>query len=308
MDMKHWMAAAMTAAVATAAWAGPFNPADVPAEAAWFAHVDVDQLKATQVGKSVMEQLTTGEADKKFAALQAVFNFDPRKDLSGLTVCGTGNKSYALLRGKFDAERLVTLLRANEAYQATTQEGYTVHSWLDENKAKKKGPDKARMFGAFHASGAIVISEEAGVLTHALAVLDGKKPASAFKAPTPSGTVPFMVGTVSDLSGTDPKNAVLKLARGGTVILGEDGDRVKGRLAIETTDSATASNLLKVAEGMRSALLLNTEKDPRAAKLAGSASVALEGQTVSVQLDFPASEIAQAIREEAAKKQEKKAE
>lgn len=306
--MKHWMAAAMTAAVATATWAGPFNPADVPAEATWFAHVDVDQLKATQVGKSVMEQLTTGEADKKFAALQAVFNFDPRKDLSGLTVCGSGKKSFALIRGRFDAERLVTLLRANDGYESATHEGYTVHSWLDENKAKKKGPDKARMFGAFHAGGAIVISEQADVLGLALAVLDGKKPASSFKAPAPSGIVPFMVGMVSDLSGTDPKNAVLKLARGGTVVLGEADDRVKGRMAIETADAATATNLLKVAEGMRSALLLNTDKDPRAAKLAGSATAALEGQTVSVQLDFPASEIAQAIREEAAKKQEKKAE
>lgn len=305
--MKRWI---MTAAAvsAAAAWAGPFNPADVPAEAAWFAHVDVDQLKATQVGKSVLEQLTTGEADKKFAALHAVFNFDPRKDLAGLTVCGTGDKSYALLRGKFDAERLVTLLRANDGYQSATHEGYTVHSWLDENKAKKKGPDKARMFGAFHPGGAVVISEQAAVLGHALALLDGKKPSAAFKAPASPGFVPFMVGTVSDLSGTDPKNAILKLARGGMVLLGEDGDRVKGRMSIETADSATASNLLKVAEGMRSALLLNTEKDPRAARLAGSASVALEGQTVSVQLDFPAAEIAQAIREEAAKKQGKKPE
>ena len=306
--MKRWMTVVMAAAVTTSVRAAPFNPADVPAEVKWFAHVDVDQLKATQVGKAMLEQLTTDEANKKLAALQAVFGFDPRKDLFGLTVCGVGGRSAAVVRGRFDAERLVTLLRANDGYEEITHEGYAIHSWVDGDKAKKKGRDKARMFGAFHASGAAVLSEQADTVGHVLAVLDGKKPATEARPPAAGDGPQVLVGAVEDLASADPKNAALKLARSGTVLLGEANGTVKGRVALETVDAATATNLLKVAEGMKSALLLNAEKDPRAATLAESAAASLEGTTVSLKLEMPAGEIAKAIREEAAKKLEKKAE
>lgn len=301
--MNRWMAMAAGAAMAGAAGAAPFNPADVPAEVKWFAHVDVDQFKTTQVGKAVLEQLTTEEANRKFAALQAVLGFDPRgKDLFGLTVCGVGGRSAAIVRGRFDTERLVTLLKANDGYQEMTQEGYAIHSWIDEGKAKKQGPDKARMYGAFHASGAAVLSEQLDTVAHVLSVMDGKKAATAARPPAGPGATPVLVGVIEDLPGADPKNAALKLARGGSVVLGEAGGRVKGRITLDTVDAATASNLLKVAEGMKSALLLKSADDPRAATLAESASVLLEGTTVSVAMELPAEEIAKAIREEAAKK------
>ncbi len=307
--MKRWMTvAAAIMAMTAAAWAAPFNPADVPAEVKWFAHVDVDQLKTTEVGKAVLEQLTTDEDNRKLAALQAVFGFDPRKDLFGLTVCGVGPRSAAIVRGRFDAERLVTLLRANDGYEEITVEGRAIHSWIDEDKAKKKGPEKARMYGAFHSSGAVILSEQSDTVGHVLAVLDGAKPATAAKAPAPSDLKPIALGVAEDLSGADPKNAALKLARSGTVVLGEAGGRVRGHVALETVDSGTASNLLKVAEGMKSALLLNAEKDPRAAMLAESATVALEGTTVSMKMEMPAEEIVKAVRDEAAKKLAKKPE
>lgn len=301
--MNRWMAAAMVAAVAGAVSAAPFNPADVPAEVKWFAHLDVDQFKTTQVGKAVLEQLTTEEANRKFAALQAVLGFDPRgKDLFGLTACGVGGRSAVIVRGRFDTERLVTLLKANDGYQEMNTEGYAVHSWIDEGKAKKQGADKARMYGAFHPSGAAVLSEQLDTVGHVLAVMDGKKAATAARPPAVPGGTPVFVGSIEDLAGADPKNAALKLARGATVALGEAGGRVKGRIALDTVDAATASNLLKVAEGMKSALLLKSADDPRAATLAESASVLLEGTTVSVAMDLAAEEIVKVIREEAAKK------
>ena len=307
--MNRWMAMAVVAAMAGTAGAAPFNPADVPAEVKWFAHLDVDQFKTTQVGKAVLEQLTTEEANRKFAALQAVLGFDPRgKDLFGLTVCGVGGRSAAIVRGRFDTERLVTLLKANDGYQETVQEGYAIHSWIDEGKAKKQGADKARMYGAFHASGAAVLSEQLDTVAHVLAVMDGKKEATAARPPAAPGATPVLVGVIEDLAGADPKNAALKLARGATVVLGEAGDRVRGRLALETVDAATASNLLKVAEGKKSALLLQAVEDPRAAMLAESAAVLLEGTTVSVTMEMPAGEIAKAIRDEAAKKARAKTE
>jgi hypothetical protein len=306
--MNRWIPVAVAVVAATATWAAPFNPADVPAEVKWFAHVDVDQLKATQVGKAMLELLTTDQANRKLAALQTVFGFDPRKDLFGLTACGVGGRSAVIVRGRFDAERLVTLLRANDGYEEVTHEGCAIHSWIDEGKAKKQGADKARMYGAFHSSGAAVLSEQADTVGHVLAVLDGRKPATSARPVESGDLTPVMVGVVEDLASADPKNAALKLARGGTVILGETAGRVRGRVTLETVDASTASNLLKVAEGMKSALLLNAEKDPRAATLAASAAVALEGTTVSMKLEMPVEDIVKAIREEAAKKLEKKAE
>src|SRR5215472_8698729 len=74
----------------TACWAGPVRMADVPAEPSWVVHLDCDNLRTTDVSQYLLGELKKPEAQAKLQAFTAIFNFDPLKDLHGLTLYSKG--------------------------------------------------------------------------------------------------------------------------------------------------------------------------------------------------------------------------
>src|SRR5690349_13608219 len=123
------LAAALTAS------AGPLQRADLPPDPAWVLHVDCDALRPSTIGQYVLAELEKPEAQQKFAAFQAIFSFDPRKQLHGLTLFGAGSTSadaVLLAYVDVDPDRLIVLARASKDYQTITHNGLVIHSWIDE--------------------------------------------------------------------------------------------------------------------------------------------------------------------------------
>src|SRR4051812_30111006 len=73
-----------------AASAAPLQKSHVPAGAIWFIHLDVDGFKQTQLGHYFLDELAKPEAKTKLAAVQAILNFNPLEDLSGVTLYSRG--------------------------------------------------------------------------------------------------------------------------------------------------------------------------------------------------------------------------
>src|SRR5262252_3017054 len=71
--------------------ANPLQRTDVPADPAWVLHVDCDALRPTVLGQYLLSELEKPDAQDKFAAFQSIFNFDPRKQVHGLTLYSTGS-------------------------------------------------------------------------------------------------------------------------------------------------------------------------------------------------------------------------
>ena len=162
---------------ALAANAGPLQRNLVAANAVWVAHLDVDRFKETEVGQYVLAEMEKPEAQNKFAAFQAVFSFDPREDIRGLTLYGTGNRpeeGVLILQGRFDANRLLTLVRAAKDYTSSNHRAHVVHEWTDEKK-EAQGRKDARTVAAFH-SGRLVLGQGRGTVAAALDVLDNQAP------------------------------------------------------------------------------------------------------------------------------------
>ena len=122
-------------------------PEGVHEGAQWFAHADLHALKATTVGERVFSGLNEGDANAKLAALSAVLNFDPRSDLRELTLYGFGgdHDGAVIVRGAFDEERLLTLVRAGGSYESEQHEEHLLHSWIDEKKGHQK-----RVYGSVY--------------------------------------------------------------------------------------------------------------------------------------------------------------
>ena len=61
--------------------AGALKKKTVSADTKWVMHADIENFKNTQIGSYILGELGKEGANKKLAAIQAIFNFDPRKDL-----------------------------------------------------------------------------------------------------------------------------------------------------------------------------------------------------------------------------------
>jgi hypothetical protein len=155
-------------------FAAPFNPKDVAADPALLLHVDCDALKASSVGQSILSE---PEIQDKLAAVGAIFDFDLRKQLHGLTVYTTEEhpKDGALIvYADFDPDRLITLAKAAEGFQTTTNGSHVIYSWLDDKKKAKDG-ERPRVCGAILGH-RVIFGQDETHLADALDVIDGKAP------------------------------------------------------------------------------------------------------------------------------------
>jgi hypothetical protein len=187
MLMKRHILILTTAAAVFAGapmvFAGPFNPKDVAADPALLLHVDCDALRSSSVGQSILAEQAVQD---KLAAVGAIFDFDLRKQLHGLTVYTTEEhpKDGALIvYADFDPNRLINLAKAADGFHCDTNGSHVIYSWLDDKK-KGKGGEAPRVCGAILGQ-RVVFGQNESHLADALDVLDGKTPSFSGKKGLP---------------------------------------------------------------------------------------------------------------------------
>jgi hypothetical protein len=293
------------AAACVSVRAGGFQTSDVSASAKWVAFADCEAIKTTQIGTHILAKLQSEDAKNKLAAVQAMFNFDPRTDLSSVTLYGEKqgqSDAVAIVHGKFDTDRLVVLLKGNETYEAETFGARTIHSWIDD-----KAPQGGRSYGALAATGTVVIGRNSACVKQALDVLDGRAPAldmaSVLGKRLPGEKAPMFVAG-ADLAGLaplDPNAAVIQKAKAGNLVLSEQNGTLQGVAQLVAPEAQTAQQIQQVLSGMIAAGLLNAEQNPEIGRLAEATAVAVNGETVTLTLKFPVAAAIEMIDKHAGK-------
>ncbi len=286
------LAGGMMLVAAVAAQALPLQTDRVGAGARWVAHVDVDKLKTTQCGRYLLDQLGKDEPNRKLLAFQAMFNFDPRKDVSSVTLYGSDNRpenTVTLVKGTFDTQRLETLVRAGEGYEESKYGAHVVHSWID-----RKHGDR-RIFASIMADGTVVLAGETS-LGQALDVLDGKAPkavAATFPGLTSDRQTAIFIAS-ADLSGmtnVNPRAAVLSQASTAYLALTESGDQIQADIGLGAKTVEAATQIESVARGLVAMATLGQDQRPELAKLAGATTIVRTGLQVAVALRYPAADL-----------------
>jgi hypothetical protein len=294
-------AALLAAAGATA---GPLSRGNIAADATWVAHADFDRLRDTAFGRYLLDEMQKPEAETRFAAFQAVYRFDPRRDLRTVTLYGVGanhEDAVALVNARFDADHLVTLVKANDTHQSSAHRQYTIHSWIDNKKMKPDGTGP-RTYAAAHSSGHVVFGRTAELVGRGLDVLDGHarslKDGGGFTdLDGAANAVFFLAGAdFSAISTIDPKAAILQKTRSGRLTVGESGDTVELTARVEANDAATAGQIQSIAQGLIALMSLQT-RDPNATRLAQATSIALNGTVVTATLRLPSADVIRLCRE-----------
>lgn len=310
MHIKNSLAILVGSLLATASTinAAPLQRADVPAGSIWLAHADCDGLRPTVVGQYILAELDKPEAQAQMAALQAIFSFDPRKQLHGLTLFSTGSKPedpVLLLYADFDADRLTTLAKAAKDSQNTKHNDHVIYNWIDEKKPEKDGV-QPRIYASICGKNTIVFGQQEAPVAAALDVLDHKSPAlaaSAFPQLGKAGGTSLIEAATEKLDAVtkDPNAAVLKLAKRIQLQLGEANRQVTGRLVLEAGDEGVAKTMSSVAQGLIGLMKLQTDK-PDNLKLADALAIAQDGTTVTVSLTIAAEDVVAGMKADAERK------
>ncbi|MEI6392400.1 MAG: hypothetical protein WCT12_15000 [Verrucomicrobiota bacterium] len=297
------------------AMAVPLQRADVPAEPTWVLHVDCDMLRPSAVGQYLLAEMDKPDAQAKFAVFQTLFNFDPRKQLHGLTLYSSGTTSedgVLLVYADFDPERLVTLAKAANDSQNTTHNQHVIYNWIDDKKKAKNGV-KPRTYASIQGTHVVILAQQEARVAQALDVLDRAKSSlsSSFVFPKLglSGNTSFIEGAARklDLPESTPNAAIFRLAKSLSLQIGESSRQATAKLIFEANDEDVAKQVAMVAQGLIALTKLQKEK-PEAAMLADALLLKQDGVSVVATLTMPAADVINVLKSGAEKEAQKKAE
>jgi hypothetical protein len=279
--------------------AGPLQWEDVSSDAKWVIHLDVEQLKQSRLGDQVEARLTADHRTAKLDAFAAIFNFDPREDLTGITLYGAegrAERSAVVLYGAFDGKRLVTLVRANESYRTVKHGREILHSWLDED-------EQTRTYG-WIGDGMAVLSKGRSMIEQVVDVMIRKAPGLSrdndlMQNLEDTAAVIVIAGVqLEELKDVDPNVAMLKKARTVQFFLREAGDEVACSLRLVADSARTAGLVERVLEGMIAFGALREGENPQLAELSESAQVRRDGSAIELDLRLSVNAVVALLQKE----------
>jgi hypothetical protein len=164
-----------------------------------------------------------------------------------------------IIKGKWDQEKLVSLLKQNPSFSETAYGQHMILRWTD--KAEDAQDDGSR-HGAFAADGVAVISRTEAAVKAAMDVFDGKAAGKPEVIPT-TGPGVFMLVAAKDFvlpANADPKARVLKRISGGTLLAGEANGAAFLNATLNTRKPEDAQRVRQMLDGALAFVSLATEE------------------------------------------------
>ena len=280
--------------IASPLFAGPLNKEKVAGDASWVAHVDVDALLKSELGKFVLDK--AAEKDEfldGLAQIQEVFGLDLLKDIRGLTLYGGkigDDQGVVIADATLDADKVLPLLRENATYRAIEHGDRVLHQWTD--KAKGDKPAKTQT-GCFYDAKTIVVGSTVELVKKAIAVLDGEaanlaKTGALSNLPKPVAGA-FLVAAAEgiDLSSKEkhPEAAVFRSVTSGILQVGEVDGVLFATLALGAKNAEDAANIRQMAQGFVAIFKMGMqEKLPEELQNLGE-KITVGGSDTTAQLD-----------------------
>lgn len=310
---------AVSAVLAAPARADALDKNRIPADARWFAHLDLEALARSELYKALAEH---GELDLKHELddLHDVgfeeLGIDPLRDLKSVSVFSvgaTGEQTVVLLAGNEKIDGALEHLKQQPAYRTDSFEGHTLHAWGDEHSSwfaavlRKEGTNERL----------VVQSDDKASLKRAFDVLEGRAPslATAAKDPTTTaarratpapGSILFAVATtrLSELAEIEAASNVARLAEDLVLDVGEAKNELFATLAIDAKDAKEARQIQQVMQGAVALLSLAAGADDEGGgeemkamrDLVAGFRFDTDGSTMHVELRLPVGVLLDALR------------
>lgn len=288
--------------------ARPFRVSDVPSESKWVAYADTANIRSSQTGKFMLENMD--EKDRaKLDGFKAIFKFDLLRDIDSVLLFGPNlekdGDGVLVFSGRFDETHLTTLLKANDTYASALHAGIVIHNWVDD-KDKETNPEK-RTYGAFASNGDIVLGDSQALVTKALDVLGGRSAClSGDSALNLSGRGDAVLVAaaleVQDGATLPAKAAMLRQTRNMYFSMREADGELYSNLEINTESTEAAFYMDSIVRGILAMAFLYDEARPGLSEFARGVQVnTLDGRVV-IRSAYPVERVTRLLEKAGEKK------
>jgi hypothetical protein len=293
MKKLFGLAVAAVLCLATSARSAPLDPQQMPADAKWGVHLDVDALHASTVFQKARKEFLKNhpEAESHLAKLRETWKFDPAADLHGITIYGTQVKKdtgVAIIHAKVDESLLLEKVKQAPDHQTAKHGKYELHTWTHAKGSKHN----RSMTGTFYSSDVLVFGASVDEVKAALDVLDGAKPnvlgkVSELNFSLPPGAI-LVAGAIGLTDADLPtKSPIAKKINSLVLAAGEDQEAIFVVAQAAAKQTQTAQQIKAVLDGALAMAALAHSDDAEAMKLIGAVKAELSDKTVSVEWKAP---------------------
>ncbi|WP_193214531.1 hypothetical protein [Luteolibacter marinus] len=278
--MKNAILACL-AAVLPSLHAGELVPNQVPTEAKWQVHLDLDAFRASETGKAVLGHIES-QHGAGLRAFKRMFSVHPLTDLRGITLYGDGKPDHAvaLIDGEFNREHLLDIVRAGENHSTTQHAGIPVENWSDKGVFQH---------AAFPGEQLLVFSRQEELLELALDTI--RQPSTSQPDPffDPAGGR-LLFSAKARISGIElPDDAARLLRMADTLRLAatERDGRFALQLGVEAVDGDSADRLRRILDGV---VAFGQACEPKLSGLDLQAELNTTGESFNAAISLPVSE------------------
>ena len=285
--------------LAAAVDAAPLSRNQIPAEAKWILHLDIEQFAPSQTCRLLLNN--PGNDDRLNTLLTHYRNLlgvDPLKALANITLYGeetTGNRGVAIVRGTFPSKVLISRLSTYQEYATRKTAGATVHTWKDRASG-------ATMNACLYSTGLLVITSDNTSMDSALGIFKGSRP-SLESVKNPALAIPssvtgaFLTVASCGYAGASPhplKAMLLRNTTCATMQVAESQGIMDANIVLAAVSSDAAFQIHQILNGLIVSSAF-TEESSGLAKLAELSEVKRQDRQVTLRIHCPARDAATAL-------------
>jgi hypothetical protein len=278
------------------AWAGPLQKKQVSADAKWLVHLDLENLRGTELGKLIAKNIS-GIANAQTAVkmdFNAIF-----QQVSHITAYGDqyeiGPKADGVLLLKMDGEGR-KIIEGLLAAQMLADKDESIKKTQDESSVTYSLKDE--VFVAIQSDHLAVVSKSRKRIENAKAVLAGNaanlNAGSAFGAFPAAPNSFFFLGLAeafNQKAAMPPQAKILQMADGGRLVLGERTGNLFVELILKGKSREVIEQIKQVVEGMTALVSLSQIDNPELQQLVRNTKVSAKDNMVQVSIEYPVAQM-----------------
>ncbi|MHC4556702.1 MAG: hypothetical protein ACYTFW_03840 [Planctomycetota bacterium] len=292
---------------------GPLEKKQVVSSANWVVHADYEQFINTRIGQLIREELTKQGLDEKLKDFTALFGFHPLNDVRDVTIYGNGQdreKAVVLIEGRFDTDKLVSLVRMNPDYEEIGYGSIVVHSWIDENQRDADSNVGQKMYGCMYKDDLVVMSAGLEAVKKAVDVFNGStenvtnSTLSQRILDAKGAFFQVAANSVSQIVEQNQQTAVLRQTDELSLFIGETEGNFYIDLDLKAKSEQAAQNISKMLDGIIAFAALAEEEQPKLAELAKKLRFSCALNTVQIHFESNSQAVFEFLKEQWEKKRQ----
>jgi len=256
--MKNIALSILVAALfSSTVFGGSLDSKVVGGDATWVAHVDIESILDSELGKLFLAEAAKKEGfDAGIATMKKEFGCDPLQDIRGITLYGPRlgeDDGVIVVDATLATDKLIDLLKEKDSYKSAKYGQHTIHQWTEENV---RGDENDKRYGCFYDNKTVVVATGDKRLHGALDVLDGKSDSLAktkkIESLPDAAKGAFFILAADKIEfpqGKAPRAEMLKRISAVSAQGGEDEDGLFLQASITAGSDEDAANMRKFAQG-----------------------------------------------------------